>query len=112
MEILDMSTSAKKKAQRQAAHAAAKKQRQYEKLFASKKKSKKDFKEYAPTQSYVRATPDYPSFQTSGPVSTAKQEPKQYTGDYITGIATMHKSNLVPVSRGIDPKDYATMRRN
>jgi hypothetical protein len=34
-----------------------------------------------------------------------------YTGDYIIGIATMHKSNLVPVGRGDNPVDYATMRR-
>ena len=33
-----------------------------------------------------------------------KQETKKYTGDYIIGIATLHKSNAVPVT---DPK-YAT----
>ena len=31
---------------------------------------------------------------------------------FIQGIATMHKSNLVPVTREGNPKDYATMRRN
>ena len=33
-----------------------------------------------------------------------KQETKKYTGDFVIGIATMHKSNAVPVT---NPK-YAT----
>lgn len=33
-----------------------------------------------------------------------KQESKKYTGDFVIGIATMHKSNAVPVT---NPK-YAT----
>ena len=40
-----------------------------------------------------------------------KRKAQQYTGDYITGLATMHKSNTVPVGRGSDPKIYAQMRR-
>ncbi len=43
--------------------------------------------------------------------SCPKREPRQYTGNYIVGIATMHKSNLVPVGRNTDTKDFATMRR-
>lgn len=42
----------------------------------------------------------------------AKKAANQYTGDFITGIATMHKSNMVPVSKNADAKEYATMRRN
>jgi hypothetical protein len=41
-----------------------------------------------------------------------KKEPMKYTGDLITGIATMHKSNAVPVMKGTDQaKDIARMRR-
>ena len=41
-----------------------------------------------------------------------KKEPMRYTGDLIQGIATMHKSNAVPVMKGTDQaKDIARMRR-
>ena len=41
-----------------------------------------------------------------------KKEPMKYTGDLIEGIATMHKSNAVPVMKGTDQaKDIARMRR-
>ena len=40
-----------------------------------------------------------------------KESPK-YTGDLIQGIATMHKSNAVPVMKGTEQaKDIARMRR-
>jgi len=41
-----------------------------------------------------------------------KKETNQYTGDELLGIATMHKSNAVPVSKNTDAKIFATMRRN
>ena len=41
-----------------------------------------------------------------------KAKANVYSGDYITGLATMHKSNTVPVGRGADPKEFAQMRRN
>ena len=42
---------------------------------------------------------------------TKKETPK-YTGDLIVGIATMHKSNAVPVMRGTDQaKEISRMRR-
>lgn len=111
-----MSTTKRAKAARMAAHAKAKKQREMEKMFGTlaKRKPRKEFKEYQPKENpNVRETPHYPSLTTSiNPPSTARNETKQYTGSYITGIATMHKSNLVPVSRDTDPKIYATMRRN
>ena len=41
-----------------------------------------------------------------------KKESSTYTGDLICGIATMHKSNAVPIMRGTDQaKDIAKMRR-
>jgi len=64
-----------------------------------------------------RETPCYPSAKetketkakanTSMSVAT-KQE---YTGTYVTGIATMHKSNSIPVTNFEQAKDLARMRR-
>lgn len=42
----------------------------------------------------------------------AAKEKNTYTGDLIVGIATMHKSNLVPVMRGTkQAEEFAKMRR-
>lgn len=41
----------------------------------------------------------------------AKPEPKVYTGNKLIGIATMHKSNMVPVFNHDDAKEIARMRR-
>ena len=46
------------------------------------------------------------------PANGPRKHQNEYSGDYIIGIATMHKSNLVPVGRGDDPKEYARMRRS
>ena len=41
-----------------------------------------------------------------------KKESQKYTGTLIKGIATMHKSNAVPVMKGTNQaKDIAKMRR-
>lgn len=60
---------------------------------------------------YIRETPVYESKSSSGG-NTTKVASKSYSGDYIRGIATMHKSNLVAVGRDDNPTDYSTMRRN
>ena len=60
---------------------------------------------------YRRETKEYPSYD-SFKGSTARKESQTYTGDYIIGIATMHKSNLVPITSKEAAKDAATMRRN
>ena len=44
--------------------------------------------------------------------ATAAKPNQTYSGAAIRGIATMHKSNAVPVSNEQNPTDYATMRRN
>ena len=44
--------------------------------------------------------------------ATAKPGSNSYSGTYVVGIATMHKSNAVPVGRGDNPEDYSTMRRS
>lgn len=76
---------------------------------------KTEFQEYKPTKTYAseRAaeTKQYPSYT---PVITkkgrgTKREPKQYTGNYVIGIATMHKSNAVPVTNKEYAKDISKM---
>ena len=52
-----------------------------------------------------------PTSDYTGPI-VGKSKQNTYTGTFITGIATMHKSNMVPVSKNVDAKEYATMRRN
>ena len=78
------------------------------------RKEEKEFKPYAPTQSYERHTESYPSLQTSNtiPGACAKRESPKYTGDLIVGIGTMHKSNAVPIMRGTkQAEELAKMRR-
>lgn len=73
-----------------------------------------EFKDYVPSRKYVRVPESVPSLTQYQLFhqTTAKRERKEYTGDYITGLATMHKSNIVPVGKDDNPVDYATMRRN
>lgn len=76
----------------------------------SKKKEKVTLEKVKPIE---RDTTSYNTIPTSDtiPANGSAKQQQQYTGDYIVGIATMHKSNLVPVGRGDDPKEYARMRR-
>jgi hypothetical protein len=54
----------------------------------------------------------YPSVDLMSSGNTcAKREPMKYTGTLIKGIATMHKSNAVPVIDEQHMKDIARMRR-
>ena len=90
-------------------------------------RSREAFKEKKPTKNW-RAEADkehrkkYPSlmeeamkkgeFNKLGDGKGTKKEPMKYTGDLIAGIATMHKSNAVPVMKGTEQaKDIARMRR-
>ena len=52
-----------------------------------------------------------PTSDYTGPI-VGKSKSNTYTGSFITGIATMHKSNMVPVNKNTKGADYATMRRN
>ena len=85
-----------------------------------------NFKAKAPTKRKewkyeltVRDTKEYPSVGNGVGVGLVKQ-PLQYTGERrLVGIATMHKSNMVPVFADDDDKDgskqateIAQMRRN
>ena len=51
-----------------------------------------------------------PSRDSGAGVAT-KKAPNVYTGDKIVGIATMHKSNMVPVFSDQEAKDISKMRR-
>ena len=56
----------------------------------------------------------YPSADSvqQAPDACSAPERKEYTGDLLAGIATMHKSNAVPVMKGTDEaRDIARMRR-
>ena len=67
-----------------------------------------------PTESkkpFVRETVRFPSLSSQGGTATKKDSPV-YSGDYLVGIATMHKSNMVAVGKGDCPISYSTMRRS
>lgn len=57
-----------------------------------------------------RESPKVPSGDMYDRFVAAKRE-MQYTGDKLVGIATMHKSNMVPVFKQEDAEDIARMRR-
>lgn len=50
------------------------------------------------------------SLATKGEVTPKKQNPK-YTGTNMLGVATMHKSNLIPVFSKQEAIDISKMRR-
>ena len=61
---------------------------------------------------YRRDTgPKIPSLNAQDMSPALKKEPLRYTGTLIKGIATMHKSNAVPVINDQEAKDIAKMRR-
>jgi len=62
------------------------------------------------TSVYVRETAKFKSLDT-GPGDATKAPAKIYTGSMVKGIATMHKSNAVPVFTDEQAKDISIMRR-
>jgi hypothetical protein len=76
------------------------------------RKQEKEVKLYEAPEPYVRNTTSYPSRKTASiPGACAKREPQRYTGTLIKGIATMHKSNAVPVIDQQQAIDISNMRR-
>jgi hypothetical protein len=67
----------------------------------------------APEPAYARPSPDIPSMNSrSG--AALKREAKMYRGERkLLGVATMHKSNMVPVfaDKPEDATEIARMRR-
>ena len=108
-----MSTSRREKLRRQALHQKQKEDRKYEQLFREVSCRKQEFKTYVPSTPYLRETQNIPSATPSNKhFSAEKKEARQYGGDYLVGIATLHKSNMVPVGKEDSPESYAQMRRN
>jgi putative heme iron utilization protein len=67
--------------------------------------------DYVPTQVYRRETPHIPSLETTGKIVLDKQDKMVYTGTLIKGIATMHKSNAVPIINREEAESISKMRR-
>lgn len=56
--------------------------------------------------------PQYPSLRSTSQSIAALVPAPLYTGTLMLGIATMHKSNSVPVFQAAAAIDIANMRRN
>ncbi len=70
-----------------------------------RKKSRKSTKKYQPEfrplktkTNVLRQETVYPSRELTSPSTCGIVNKPKYTGDSIVGIATMHKSNAVPVT--------------
>lgn len=111
-----MSTPKRIKEMRMEAHQQEKKDRERRRLFSISTPKKKEFIPYVPKPIYRKDEPHYASAVSNkcehSASATAKPTRTEYSGDYVTGIATMHKSNLVPVGRDDNPENYSTMRRS
>lgn len=59
---------------------------------------------------FKRKSPEVPSGDSYDKFVATKKE-QVYTGSNLVGIATMHKSNMVPVFKQQDAEDIARMRR-
>lgn len=66
------------------------------------------------TQPYRRDSDqaEISSVDLGAPTVNSAPERKEYTGTLVTGIATMHKSNAVPVINQEQATEIANMRRN
>lgn len=70
-------------------------------------------KSYKPPVVIRRDTgPHIPSLDSGHTGAVTVKAPMQYTGTKVKGIATMHKSNAVPVFTDEEAIDIARMRRN
>lgn len=99
--------------QRRQEHEAAKLKREHDRAMASGlglTKARPTARVHQP-EPYRRPTPDYPSHDSGAGVCPRRESP-QYTGDELIGVATMHKSNMVPVSSQDQAEDISKMRRN
>ena len=65
----------------------------------------------------INSIPDY-SVKETAPLSNrvaengTKRTVSSYSGNYIKGIATSHKSNLLPITNKEQAKDISQMRRS
>ena len=78
--------------------------------YKAKPKPRTKAKDWLQAKPYVREQTHVPSIESfSG--STARPDPKVYTGTLIKGIATMHKSNAVPIIDKKQAEEISNMRR-
>ena len=75
-----------------------------------KKRKQFNLSSYKLSPAPGRETVRYPSLNT-GESGATKAAPKVYTGDKMLGIATLHKSNAVPVFNSQEAVDISSMRR-
>lgn len=101
------SAEAKRNAER-----LAKEWEELQKKYEPKKVVRKVFKQesLSPNMSTPRQTASIPSRVTPGGDCSVKESIK-YTGTKVLGIATMHKSNPVPIFSDQEAIDVSTMRR-
>ena len=71
---------------------------------------KKTMKDFMPKTPPGRETP-YIASRDTGWVPCVKVQDQEYTGTKVKGIATLHKSNGVPVFTDQEAKDISKMRR-
>jgi hypothetical protein len=76
-----------------------------------KERKSESFQVIKSQEAFRRETPKIPSLGV-GVGNGLMKERQVYTGTLIKGIATMHKSNAVPVINDEQAKDIAQMRRN
>jgi hypothetical protein len=79
-------------------------------IIKERPRRERSFDLYVPAPPTRRETPKIPSLSDGIGVAT-KSEPIKYTGTLIKGIATMHKSNAVPIIDEQHAIDIAKMRR-
>jgi hypothetical protein len=76
-----------------------------------KKTTKQEFKPLVTETVYHRDVQEYPSLTKGGGGSGTKKESMKYTGTYIIGIATMHKSNAVPITNQEQATEISRMAK-
>jgi hypothetical protein len=120
-----LSTTGKKKGKRKFRNAAAaqksrKLDEEWQELLKKydidhkkyKKKMKEEFKVWKPDpHTYYRTTEHIPSRNPTNMSPALKKERPVYTGTLIKGIATMHKSNAVPIINDEQAVEISHMRR-
>lgn len=74
-------------------------------------KKKVECAPYKAPQPYRRETVQHKSVSTTGVAECNRRESPVYTGSNMIGIATLHKSNAVPVFSQEDAKEISRMRR-
>jgi len=78
--------------------------------YKAKPKPQTKAKDWMQAKPYVREQ-TYVASVDSMAGSTARPDPKVYTGTLIKGIATMHKSNAVPIIDKKQAEEISNMRR-